>query len=46
VEGGFGGSALADIFYWRKYRIRVQQLQWFIDRFVNFVLDGLRRENP
>ncbi len=39
-------NAVENLRYWGKYNQRNQNRSWFIDRFVNFVIEGLQRENP
>ncbi|MCJ7622004.1 MAG: DUF4157 domain-containing protein, partial [Anaerolineaceae bacterium] len=41
-----GSDPIGNLLYWRKYNQRVSNKSWFIDRFVSFVQDGLRIENP
>jgi hypothetical protein len=39
--GGFG-----NISYWTRWTRRAREKGWFVNRFINFIQDGLRQENP
>jgi len=40
------GGQFGSIFYWARYSRRAGQKEWFVNRFIDFVQNGLRQENP
>ncbi len=40
------GGGLGNISYWTRWTRRAREKGWFVNRFINFIQDGLRQENP